>query len=168
MRTSIFENDETLSGGNSRNVVIELRGYTPQYSIYYTAESRLIKDELNRMGWSVSLVVETSGGILGYGQRTWKIYANVLNQYPDSVIPSYVRSNLSDVMTVNDVRVLNESADPSNPNGWASSDNPSGNDPLTWTMQQVEAAKAAAEQAAMPTLYIIGGVVLFAILLARR
>lgn len=165
----MFENDGNLGGGNSRPVVIELRGYTPQYSIYYTAESVLIKDTLQRAGWNVSLVVETSGGFAGYGQRTWKIYAKVLNQYSDVEIPAYVRSDLGDVMTVVDARVLKESPTPSNPEGYASSDNPSGNDPITYLVNQANAAvKDAAGAASSNVLYYLAGGLLLVVLIARR
>lgn len=169
MRTSIFENEDGLAGVNSRSVVIELKGFTPQYSIYYTAESVLIKDTLQQMGWNVSLVVETSGGMLGYGQRTWLIYANVQNQYSDSEIPSYVRNDLSSVMTVVSARVLRgTSTNPTNPNGYASSDNPSGNDPLTWATRRVGEAASAAADSAIPTMFLVAGGVLAVLLIARR
>lgn len=85
--------------------VLKIKGSTPQYSIYYTDEAELIASTLNAAGWNVS-VTEESSGYFGYGERTWKVIANLDRDYSDAEIRNQIRADLAPVMSINSVTVV--------------------------------------------------------------
>ena len=91
-----------------KEVVLQLKGNTPFYSIYYTNEPSKIKGTLNGKGWNVSQVIEMDSGYGGYGTRTWNIYATVADVFSDSEVVGRCRADLESTMNVAKISIIQE------------------------------------------------------------